>query len=131
MAERKNPLGPTYEEIDAEAIKKFNERQKANLERDAKLNRQYEWRGSKVQPMRIEPFPYERQRMDGMTDADRALRKQWLQDQHLAPNEPRYVPELYPKNPIRRLLGAPWDIFFKAVRPVIVSADLMSGGCGR
>lgn len=80
---------------------------------------------SKYPPMLIEPFYHERQRLPfQMTAEDRALRQQWLRDQHLSPNEPRYVPELRPRNFFRRSLGLPWDVFTKAVTPTIVSIYL-------
>ena len=56
-----------------------------------------------------------------MTKEDRFLRKQWLDDQLLTAREPVHVPELYPRNIIRRTLAVPWDIFFNAIRPIIVS----------
>ncbi|ELT98130.1 hypothetical protein CAPTEDRAFT_225966 [Capitella teleta] len=119
MAERKNPFGPTFEEIDRESIRKYNERIKAMGEREKLLERQYTWRGNKLPPMNIEPFATDRLRMDGMTDADRALRRQWLADQKLAPNEPRFVPELFPRNPIRRIYAAPWNALFNALKPML------------
>lgn len=77
---------------------------------------------SKYPPMLIEPFPHERQRLPfQMTAEDRALRHQWLRDQHLTPNEPRYVPELRPRNFFRRTFGLPWDALTKALAPSIVS----------
>ena len=44
-----------------------------------------------------------------MSDEDRALRAQWIRDQRLAPDEPKFVPELYPKNAFRRLFSPFWD----------------------
>ena len=121
MADRNdNPL-KSQAEVDLEAIRRFNRLEKESLDREKRLTRHYKWRGNKLQPMSIEPFPFERQRLSGMTDADRALRKQWVHDQILAPNEPRYVPELFPKNPIRKMLGAPWNALFRVLRPIIVS----------
>jgi len=112
----------TIAEIDNEAIEKFNRQLQQSMEREAKLLRQYEWRGNKLPPFNIEHMPYERQRLSGagMTSEDRALRRQWLKDQELSPNEPRHVSELYPKNPIRRAFSAPWETLFKALRPVLV-----------
>lgn len=109
-------------QLDKEAIEKFNRNLKENVEREARLTRQYYWRGNKLPPFAIEPFPYERQRLanGGMTPEERALRKQWVMDQQLAPNEPIHVKELYPKNAIRRLLAAPWDILFATLRPLVV-----------
>lgn len=83
-------------------------------------------RGSKFPPFSIEHMPHERQRLAGagMTDADRALRRQWLKDQELSPNEPREIPELKPKNIVKRIYGKPWDIFFGALRPVVVMCNI-------
>ena len=48
-----------------------------------------------------------------MTDEERALRKQWVIDQRLGPNEPRDNPELlaaaYPKNMFRRSWHYPFN----------------------
>ena len=74
----------------------------------------------------IEHLPNERDRVFGMTSEDRFLRKQWLNDQLLTAREPVYVPELYPKNIIRRTLAAPWNVFFNALRPVLVSVLFIS-----
>ena len=123
------PDNRTIAQIDNEAIDRYNKSLQASLEREAKLHRHYEWRGNKIAPFNIEPFPYERQRLAGagMTGADRAMRKQWLLDQELSPNEPRYIPELYPKNPIRRVLAAPWNAVFGALRPIIGDHYASSG----
>ena len=109
-------------EIDKIALEKFNKALKSNLDREARLLRHYEWRGNKLPPFSIEPFGTERQRIagKGMTDADRVARRQWLKDQELAPNEPRKIPELTPRNPIRRLLAKPWDVMFNSLKPIIV-----------
>jgi len=74
-------------------------------------------------------MPFERDRLGGagMTAEDRALRRQWLKDQELGPNEPRYIPELWPRNPIRRMLAAPWNGLFNALRPVIGDRWAASG----
>merc|ERR1711979_31282 len=86
-----------------------------------KLLKHHENRGSKYPPMSIQHMPHERQRLagKGMTDADRALRKQWILDQELSPNEPRHVPELRPKNVFRRAMAAPWDALFTATKPFL------------
>ncbi|XP_074642842.1 uncharacterized protein LOC141900038 [Tubulanus polymorphus] len=78
-------------------------------------------RGSLYPPMNIEHMPHERQRLagKGMTAEDRMLRKQWLQDQVLSPNEPRHIPELRPRNIFRRIYTAPWDFFFKTMEPIL------------
>lgn len=113
----------SFAEKDAEAIERFNRVMKESIDREARLLQHFEWRGNKLPPFSIEPLPHERQRLHGqwMTDEDRRLRRQWLKDQELAPNEPRLVPELYPKNPIRRMLAAPWDFTFKLLKPLVVS----------
>jgi len=117
----KPPDSRTIAEIDGEIIDRYNKSLQATLEREARLHRHYEWKGSKLPPFSIEPQPYERQRLAGagMTAEDRVLRRQWLKDQELAHNEPRYIPELYPRNPIRRILGKPWNVLFGALRPIV------------
>ena len=109
-------------QLDNEAIDKFNRLLKRDVEREARLVKQFQWRGSKLPPFAIEPLPSERQRLanGGMTPEERALRKQWVMDQKLAPNEPVYVKELYPKNIIRRVMAAPWDFVFSALKPIVV-----------
>merc|ERR1712198_281945 len=96
--------GKTYAQIDKELFEKFQKKYHEEMERNKRLERQQIYCGSKYPPMAIEPFPYERQRLAGagMSDADRALRKQWVLDQRLAPNEPRFVPELESTNIFRR-----------------------------
>ena len=112
----------TFAEKDAEAIQEYVKKQEAEKLREKKLWRHYEWRGNKLPPFSIEPMPFERQRLDGagMTAEDRALRRQWLKDQELSPNEPLYIPERFPKNPFRRVYGAPWNALFNALRPYLV-----------
>ncbi|KAK9508941.1 hypothetical protein O3M35_006371 [Rhynocoris fuscipes] len=63
----------------------------------------------------------ERERLHGMTDKERAWRKQWHKDQHLAHGEPKFVPELYKElyNPIRRAYMKPLNILFNALEPVL------------
>ena len=118
--------GKSPAQLDVEAIAKFNRLLKRDVEREARLTRQFQWRGNKLPPFAIEPLPSERQRLanGGMTPEERALRKQWVMDQKLAPNEPVYVKELYPKNVIRRTLAAPWDFLFSALRPIVVRISL-------
>lgn len=64
----------------------------------------------------------ERERLIGMSDEERAWRKQWLKDLELH-NEPVRVPELETKffNPIRRFYRMPLDKFEALVTPVLVS----------
>ena len=108
-------------DIDREAIEKFHNKLRENMEREVRMQRHWEWRGNKLPPFNIEPLPMVRQRLSTpMTAEDRLLRKQWLKDQELSPNEPRIVPELYPKNFFRRCFSAPWNIFFGVLRPVLV-----------
>lgn len=73
-----------------------------------------------VKPMQIAGrMVNERERVIGMTCEERQWRKQWLQDQILSHNEPRYVPELQREftNPIRRLYKAPLDLVAKMLEP--------------
>ncbi|XP_044732795.1 uncharacterized protein LOC123295485 [Chrysoperla carnea] len=51
----------------------------------------------------------ERERLVGMTDEERAWRKQWLKDQELTAREPVMPKDFYKEryNPIRRLYRAP------------------------
>lgn len=77
----------------------------------------------------VKPFPIggrlvrERERLLGMTDEERAYRKQYLKDQILAHDEPREVPEYWLErtNPIRRFYQFPLATVEKALTPVIVS----------
>lgn len=86
-----------------------------------KWQKQNFYRGSQYPPFSIEPLPYERQRLagSGMTDEDRALRRQWIKDQELH-HEPRFVKELKPRNFFRRLYMNPTDAFFNYFIPLIV-----------
>lgn len=65
-----------------------------------------------VKPMTIEGrMASERERLFGMSDAERAWRAQWLKDQVLTPDEP-IVPKGYYKeryNPLRRFYRYPMD----------------------
>ncbi|CAH1119153.1 unnamed protein product [Phaedon cochleariae] len=75
-----------------------------------------------VKPMSIAGrYVSERERLLGMTDAERAFRKQWLKDQELSPNEPRKVPEMYKAtyNPIRRAYRWPLDQLAKIMEPAL------------
>lgn len=75
-----------------------------------------------VKPMKIAGrLVSERERLAGMTEAERAFRKQWLQDQVLAPSEPRHVPQIYEAthNPFRRLYRWPMNQLMKVVEPVL------------
>jgi len=113
--------GKTIAQIDNEAIERYNKLMEENMDREARLVRHREWRGNKLPPFSIEHMPLERQRLSGtgMTAEDRVLRRQWLKDQELSHNEPRFIAELYPRNPIRRIYGKPWDVIFTALKPII------------
>ena len=123
MAEEGGKSLKSQAEIDKEAIRRYNRLLQESLNREKKLTRHWQWRGNKLPPFNIEPFAYERHRLGngGMSAEDRALRKQWVKDQILSPNEPRHIPELQPRNPIRRAIALPWDTVFKALKPVLVS----------
>lgn len=76
-----------------------------------------------VKPMAIAGrMVRERERLVGMTDQERAWRKQWLKDLELH-HGPRTVPALEKElmNPIRRAYRAPLDAVHKALTPVLVS----------
>jgi NADH dehydrogenase (ubiquinone) 1 beta subcomplex subunit 6 len=76
----------------------------------------------------VKPFPIggrmvrERERCIGMTDQERAWRKQYLKDQILTKNEPKYVEAYWRErtNPIRRFYKAPLDMMHKALTPMLV-----------
>ncbi|KAJ8736139.1 hypothetical protein PYW08_006795 [Mythimna loreyi] len=75
-----------------------------------------------VKPMSIAGrVANERERCLGMTDTERAWRKQWLKDQILAPNEPVHVEEYWRErtNFFRRIYRAPLDKLFAALTPVL------------
>lgn len=75
----------------------------------------------------VKSFPIEtrlgdiRERLLGMTDEERAYRRQWLKDQHLSPNEPREVPELYKAryNIFRRIYRYPLNQLQNILTPVV------------
>lgn len=75
----------------------------------------------------VKSFPIEtrlgsiRERLLGMTDEERAYRKQWLKDQELSPNEPRVVPELYKAryNIFRRAYRFPLNQLQNVLAPVV------------
>lgn len=75
----------------------------------------------------VKPMPIagrltsERERLLGMTDEERAFRRQFLKDQILSPNEPRKVPEMYKilYNPIRRFYRWPLDKLEATLEPVL------------
>lgn len=76
----------------------------------------------------VKPFPIagrmvrERERLFGMTNEERAWRKQYLKDQILSPKEPVHVPEYWKaiRNPIRRFYTAPLDKLCSALTPTLV-----------
>ena len=70
----------------------------------------------------------ERERLNGMTNDERMWRKQWLKDQELTKNEPKYVSAYWKErvNPIRRFYKAPLDMVCKAMTPALVSCHYLS-----
>lgn len=75
-----------------------------------------------VKPMSIAGrYVSERERLYEMTDAERAFRKQWLNDQILSANEPKKVPEMYKAyyNPIRRFYRWPLDKLQTKLEPAL------------
>ncbi|XP_065156058.1 uncharacterized protein ND-B17 [Atheta coriaria] len=73
-----------------------------------------------VKPMSIAGrYVRERERLLGMTDAERAFRAQWLKDQVLTHREPVNVPEMYnfQYNPIRRFYRAPLEALQRMLTP--------------
>lgn len=80
-----------------------------------------------AKPMAIQGrMAHERERLSGMTEAERAWRKQWLKDQVLNPKEPLFIPKDSPEllNPIRRFYRWPLDkLFYGILKPKIVSCN--------
>lgn len=77
-----------------------------------------------VKPMAIAGrMVRERERLVGMSADERAWRKQWLKDQVLSENEPRFVPEYWNEriNPIRRFYMAPLNALGSALEPILVN----------
>lgn len=64
-----------------------------------------------------------RQRLTNMTDEERAFRRKFLHDQHIHPDEPVVVPEIYQElyNPIRRAYRIPGDALQSFLTPKLVS----------
>ena len=120
-------------EKDKEAIERFNKLLKDAHEREKLMTRRHLWRNANLPPFSIEPMPYERQRLadGGMTAEQRALRVQWVKDQVLAADEPRWIPELYPKNTFRRWISAPWDALFNKLYPLLVGFSLLNYSCSK
>lgn len=71
----------------------------------------------------------ERERLLGMSVEERAWRKQYLLDQHLAPNEPVHVPEYWRErtNPIRRFYQTPLNGLQAILKPIIVRIFVVLG----
>merc|ERR1711860_239002 len=77
-------------------------------------------RGGKFQSFNIEPTPWDRNRTaPEYSDADRMLRKQWLQDQCLSAREPVTVPEFERVNVFRNLWRKPWEAMYSALKPIL------------
>lgn len=68
-----------------------------------------------------------RQRLTNMNDEERAFRRKFLHDQHLSPDEPVHVPEMYEQlyNPIRRAFRAPMNVFQSFLTPKVVSSTII------
>jgi len=68
-------------------------------------------------------FKHERERLaTEMTMEEREWREKWCKDQELAPDEPKWIPDIDRAlmNPIQRLYKTPLDwIFYKKFEPVI------------
>lgn len=64
----------------------------------------------------------ERERLQGMSKAERAWRAQWLKDQILTEREPIVVDSLknHFKNPIRKAYQLPLDCLYKTLAPALV-----------
>ncbi|CAK9293169.1 unnamed protein product [Gordionus sp. m RMFG-2023] len=64
---------------------------------------------------------FERERLAGMTDAERKWRNQWLKDQEIKATEPVDIPELYTfyNNFFRRAFHWPMDTLFSLLVPII------------
>lgn len=95
-------------------------------ELEKRIDRHNRYAKSRYPPINIEHMAYERERLGkGMTPDDRALRKQWLLDQRLAPHEhphaPQALAENMPRNFFKRMFGYPMDATCNALRPMIVS----------
>ncbi|KAL0278820.1 UNVERIFIED_CONTAM: hypothetical protein PYX00_000517 [Menopon gallinae] len=67
---------------------------------------------------------YERERLLGMTDGERRWRAQYLKDQILSPDEPRFSPELYKSttNIFRRIARIPLDLVMIPISPLMSKA---------
>merc|ERR1712042_203992 len=73
------------------------------------------WRKSAYPPMEIEPMRNERSRLaKAMTPEERALRKQWIQDQTLR-HEKRNITAVKPYNIFRRIYRTPLNLFESAL----------------
>ena len=51
-----------------------------------------------------------------MTPEQRALRAQWVRDQHIAADEPKFIQELRPKNAFRRFFDPLWAAPSRMIR---------------
>merc|ERR1711962_1140246 len=80
-------------------------------QRAKRIERYQFWRKSSYPPMDIEPMRYERSRLaKEMTPEERALRKQWIQDQAIR-HPKRNIVELQPYNIFRKIYRFPLNIF--------------------
>ena len=90
-------------------------------QRAKRLEKMNFWRKSEYQPMNIEPMKFERSRLiKEMTPEERALRKQWVQDQTIR-HPKRNVAGLQPLNIFRRIFRMPMNTFETVLGNVTVS----------
>ena len=122
----KESMAKSFKEKELEVFKQVTKDLQDELKREKKLREHYQWRGSKLPPFSIEHLPGERERLGGagMTAEDRALRKQYFEDQRLAAHEPVAIPELQRRNPIRKLGSIPMQGLESVLKPFVVSCSL-------
>ena len=103
VATEKTPYPPVPNVVEQQVGEKRWQFEKRMREHNLK-------KGSRFMAMNIEPFMWERHRVARtMTDEDRFLRRQWLRDQILSPDEPRRVHALEAKSGLRGYSSIPLD----------------------